>query len=81
MMLNRCYMHKEEEETIDYILLHCLKVVILWQLICALFEREWVMYSLEKKAHLSWHGSFVGRKTKKANKGSRLFKESGSIYS
>lgn len=36
--LIRCYMSKVKEETSDYILFHCSKARILWQLIFALFD-------------------------------------------
>ena len=36
---------------------------------------KWIMHSSKKKVHLSWHGSFVGSKRKKAWKiaPSRIF--------
>ena len=49
-MSNRCYMCKVEEETGDYIHLHCSKAFILWQLIFVLFDVQWVMHSSLKKA-------------------------------
>ena len=42
---NRCYMHKREEVSIDYILLHCASANILWQLIFSLFGTDWVLHS------------------------------------
>ena len=64
-MPNRCYVCKEEEETSNHILLHYLKARILWQLIFALFDVQWVMNSLVRGLLLNWGGSFVGRKRKK----------------
>ena len=37
-MPNRCYMCKAKEETSDHILLHYLKVHMLWQLIFTLID-------------------------------------------
>ena len=65
-MPNRCYICKEEEETSDHILLHCLKACILWQLIFVLFDVQWVMHSSMRGLLLSWGGFLVGRKMKKA---------------
>ena len=69
---SRCYLCKGEEESTNYIL-HCPKVAMLWQLIFAfLFCVQWVMSSLVKDALHSWHGSFVGKKRKKAWKATPL---------
>ena len=56
---------EKKKETSDYILMHCSKARILWQLIFALFDVQWVMNSLVRGLLLSWGGSFVGRKRKK----------------
>ena len=42
---NRCYLCKNEEETIDHLLLFCEKVGMLWLLILSLFGVQWVMHS------------------------------------
>ena len=65
-MPNRCYMSKEKEETSVYILLHCPKACILWQLIFSLFGVQWVMHSSVRGLLLSWGDFLVGRKRKKA---------------
>lgn len=64
-MSNKYYMCKEEEDKVDHILLHCSKAIILWQLIQALCGIKWVKHSLVRKALLSWHGSFIGKKEEK----------------
>ena len=69
---NKCYMCKEDEETSDYILLHCIKARNLWQLVFALFGVQWVMHSSIRGFFLGWSGSFVGKKGKKAWKVSPL---------
>ena len=62
---NRCYMCKEEGMC-DHILLHCTKEHVLWQLIFALFGVQWMMHFSVRGFLLSWRGSFVGEKRKKA---------------
>ena len=69
---NRCYLCKEEEETSDHILIHCSKARLLWQLIFALFGIQWVLSCSIREVLLSWHGSFVGKKGKKAWKATPL---------
>ena len=69
---NRCYLCKEEEETSDHILIHCLKAHLLWQLIFALFGIQWVLSCSVREVLLSWHESFVGKKRKKAWKAALL---------
>ena len=50
---------------VDHIL-HCLKAVILLQLIFALFGIVWILHSSIRKVLLSWHETFVRSKRKKA---------------
>nr|CAN60781.1 hypothetical protein VITISV_022451 [Vitis vinifera] len=63
---NRCFLCKNEEETIDHLLLFCEKTRMLWLLILSLFGVQWVMHSSVKRNLLGWHGSFVGKKREKA---------------
>ena len=65
-MPNRCYMCKIEEETGDYILLHCPKARMLWQLIFSLFDVQWVIHSSVRGVFLSWGGSLVRKERKKS---------------
>ena len=68
-MPNRCYMCKTEEEIGDYILLHCPKAHMLWQLIFSLFDVQWVIHSsvrggvLELGWFLSWQRKEKGLKS------------------
>ena len=62
---NKCYLYKEEE-TSDYILIHCSKARLLWQLIFAFFGIQWVMHSLVREVLLIWYKSFVGKRQKKS---------------
>ena len=63
-MPNRCFLCKTEEEMRDHVPLHCPKACILWQLVFALFNVQWVMHSLMRGMLLSWSHSFVGKKRK-----------------
>ncbi|RVW16810.1 putative ribonuclease H protein [Vitis vinifera] len=63
---NRCFLCKYKEETTDHLLLFCEKARMLWLLIFSLFGVQWVMHSSVKNHLLGWHGSFVGKKRKKA---------------
>ena len=69
---NRCYLCKEEKETCDHILIHCLKARLLWNLIFALFGIQWVLSCSIREVLLSWHRSFVGKNGKKAWKAAPL---------
>ena len=71
-MPNRCCLSKAKEEMGDLILLHCLKACMLWQLIFALFDIQWIMHSSVRRTLLSWGGSFVGKKRKKTWKAALL---------
>nr|CAN82389.1 hypothetical protein VITISV_042998 [Vitis vinifera] len=46
---NRCFLCKNEEETIDHLLLFCEETRMLWLLILSLFGVQWVMHSSVKK--------------------------------
>ena len=72
-MFNRCYLCKVEKETGDSILLHCPKACMLWQLIFALFDVQWVMHSSMRGVLFSWGDSLVGKKSKKAWKVAPLY--------
>ena len=72
-LANRCFMCFEKEETIDHLLLHCTKTRFLWDLPFNLFGVSWVLPSSIRETLLSWHGSFVGKKRKKACRAAPLF--------
>ena len=63
---NRCYLCKNEEETIGHLLLFYEKARMLWLLILSLFGVQWVMHSSVRRNLLGWHGSFMGKKREKA---------------
>ena len=63
----------EKEETIDQILLNCIKVRVLWQLLFALFGVSWVLPLSVREILLGWHDFFVGKKCKKVWKVAHLW--------
>ena len=63
---NRSFLYCAEEETINHILIHCSKVRVLWDLVFALFDAKWVLSLSTRDTLLCWHGSFVGKKSRKA---------------
>ena len=60
------YLSKNNEESLDHILVHCVKTRVLWKLFFALFGVFGVLSSLVRKTLLEWNGSFMGKKRKKA---------------
>ena len=55
-----------EEELIDHILIHCTMARVLWELLFAIFGVTWVLPLSIRETFIGWHGSFVGKKRKKA---------------
>ena len=65
-MANRCFLCLSEVETMDHLLLHCVKTRVLWNLIFSLFGVAWVLSCSVKETLLRWHGAIVGKTRKKA---------------
>ena len=63
---NGCFLCCDEEETINHILIHWSKVRVLRELDFALFGVMWVLPLSDRDTFLGWHGSFVGKKHRKA---------------
>ena len=55
-MVNRCFLCKEEEESIDHIILHCSKARVLWDLLFAIFGIHWIQPPTIKEALIRWSG-------------------------
>ena len=64
-LVNRCFMCKREEESIDHLFLHCVTAGYLWQLFFSLFGLQRVMHSSVRLMLLSQSGIQVGKKQKK----------------
>ena len=64
-LANRCYLCHLNEESIDHLLLHCVKTRALWEMLFSLFGVLWVVPSSVRETLLSWNEPFVGKKRKK----------------
>ena len=64
-LVNRCYLCHSNEESINHLLLHCVKTRALWEMLFSLFGVLWVVPFSVRETLLSWNGSFVGKKRKK----------------
>ena len=48
-LANRCFLCLSEEETVDHLLLHCVKMRALWSLLFSLFGVAWVLSRSEER--------------------------------
>ena len=53
-MVNRCNLCKENEESANHILIHCIKTRELWTFLLALFGVTWVFPALVRNLLLQW---------------------------
>ncbi|RVW17271.1 Transposon TX1 uncharacterized 149 kDa protein [Vitis vinifera] len=65
-LANRCFLCLSEEETVDHLLLHCVKTRVLWNLLFSLFGISWTLSCTVKTTLLGWNGGFVEKRRKKA---------------
>ena len=65
-LANRCFLCGKDEETIDHLLLHCPMARLLWDLLLAIFGVNWVFPKSVSETLISWRGSCVGKRRKKA---------------
>ena len=65
-LANRCFLCLSKEETVDHLLLHCVKTRVLWNLLFSLFGISWTLSCTVKTTLLGWNGGFVGKRRKKA---------------
>ena len=64
-LANKCFLCLSELETVDHLLLHCVKTQVLWNLLFSLFNVTWTFSCIVKETLLGWHGAFVGKVRKK----------------
>ena len=62
---NRCFMCKEEEETINHLLTHCKSAKMLWDLFLSIVGISWVFPQSVIHNLLAWQEAVVGKKRKK----------------
>ena len=65
-LANRCFLCGKDEETIDHLLLHCPVARLLWDLLLAIFGVYWVCPKSVSETLISWCGTCVGKRLKKA---------------
>ena len=53
-MVNRCILCKDNEESIDHILIHCDKTRVLWTFLLVVFSLKWVFLVSVKNLFLEW---------------------------
>ena len=64
-LVNRCFLCEEKEETIDHLLIHCSRAKMLWDLVLAITDTNWVFPRTVCQCLLAWQSASVGKKRKK----------------
>ena len=64
-LANRCFLCEEYEETIDHLLIHCARAKMLWDLLLAITEANWVFPRTVRQLLLAWQSAGVGKKRKR----------------
>lgn len=59
--MNRCYLYKGKEESLNHILLYYAKTRVLCKLVFSFFGVVWAMSSSNGYTLLSWHGYLLGK--------------------
>ena len=63
---NRCFLCGNEKETVDNLLIHCPQTRVIYKLLLDIVGVKWVFSLSVRETLLSWEGSSVGKKRKKA---------------
>ena len=61
-MVNRCNLCKENEKSVDHILIHCGKIRELWTLLLSSFGVVWVFPDSVRNLLLEWKIKGLGKK-------------------
>ena len=64
-LVNRCFLCEENEETIDHLLIHCSRAKMLWDLLLAITEANWLFPRTVRQLLLAWQSVSVGKKRKR----------------
>ena len=62
---NICFLCKEDEETIDHLLIHCKSAKLLWNIFLSIVEANWVFPCSVLHTLIAWQGVAVSKKHKK----------------
>ena len=55
-LANWCFLCLSGAETVDHLLLHCVKTRVLWNLLFSLFGVSWTLSCTVKETLLGWNG-------------------------
>ena len=70
----RCFLCEENEKTIDHLLIHCSRARMLWDLLLAITEANWVFPRTVRQLLLAWQSASVRKKKEESLDGdSSLF--------
>ena len=64
-LVNRCFLCEDDEETIDYLLIHCSRAKMLLNLFLAITDYNWVFPLMVCQFLLAWQSASVGKKRKR----------------
>ena len=64
-LVNRCFLCEKNEETIDHLLIHCSRAKMLWDLLLAITEVNWVFPRTVRQLLIAWQSVSVGKKRKR----------------
>ena len=63
-LTNRFFLCEEDEETIEHLLIHCIKARMLWDLFLLIVGSSWVFPHSVLHTLLAWQGASVGKNAK-----------------
>ena len=64
-LVNRCFLCKDDEETIDHLLIHCSRAKMLWNFFLVITDYNWVFPLTVCQFLLAWQSASVGKKRKR----------------
>ena len=64
-LVNRCSLCEKNEETIDHLLIHCSRAKMLWDLLLAITDFNWVFPHTVRQLLLAWQSASVEKKRKR----------------
>ena len=67
-LTNKCFLCLSEVETVDHLLLHCVKTWVLWNLLFSLFGVAWILSCTVKETLLGGMERLWGKLMKRLGK-------------